>query len=55
MAQGEAGTPVRFEAVLAPARPSCSPPRARSGVAADTIEISRRDDELLVRAAPLTN
>ena len=55
VAQGAAGTPVRFEAVLSPGQTVRLSTPGQLGVAADTIEISRRDDELLVRAAPLTN
>lgn len=55
LAQGAAGTPVRFEAVLSPGQTVRLSTPGDVGTAADTIEISRRDDELLVRAAPLTN
>lgn len=54
LAQG-AGTPVRFEAVLTPGQSISLSTPAEVGVAADTVEISRRDDEVLVRTSPLTN
>jgi hypothetical protein len=56
LAQGEAGTPVRFEAVLAPGQSVVlSTPRG-TGVTPEAVEISRRDDQVLVReAAPVTN
>ncbi len=57
LAQGETGTPVRFEAVLAPGQSVVlSTPRA-VGVPADAVEISRQADTMLVRktAAALTN
>lgn len=54
LAQG-AGTPVRFEAVLTPGQTVTLSTPAGVGVAADTVEISRRDDEVLVHASPLTN
>ena len=56
LAQGEAGTPVRFEAVLAPGQSVVLSSARGAGVAPDAVEISRRDDRVLVReAAPVTN
>lgn len=55
LAQGEAGTPVRFEAVLTPGQTVTLSTPADVGFAADRIEISRRNDEVLVHASPLTN
>ena len=55
VAQGESGTPVRLEAVLAPDQSVVlSTPRAGS-VAPNTIEISRRGDQVLVHQAAVTN
>jgi predicted aconitase len=55
LAQGEAGTPVRIEAVLAPGQSVVlSTPRA-VGVAPDAVEIRRDADQIVVRAAPITN
>ena len=55
LAQGEAGTPVRFEATLAPGqRVVLSTPR-ELGRPADKVEISRHNDRVLVRDAAVTN
>jgi hypothetical protein len=55
VAQGEAGTPVRLEAVLAPNQSVVlSSPRVGS-VAPNSIEISRRGDQVLVHQAAVTN
>jgi hypothetical protein len=55
LAQGEAGTPVRFEAVLAPGqRVVLSTPR-EAGVPANVVELRREDDRVLVHQAPVTN
>jgi hypothetical protein len=55
VAQGEAGTPVRLEAVLAPNQSVVlSSPRV-SSVAPNAIEISRRGDQVLVHQAAVTN
>ena len=55
VAQGEAGTPVRLEAVLALDQSVVlSTPRAGS-VAPNTIEISRQGDQVLVHQAAVTN
>ena len=51
LAQGETGTPVRFETVLAPGQSVVlSTPRG-AGAAPEAVEISRRDDRVLVRDA----
>ena len=52
LAQGEAGTPIRFVSVLAPGqRVLLSTPRQ-----ADAVEISRNGDDVSVRkASPLSN
>ena len=56
LAQGEAGTPVRFEAVLAPGQSVVLSTPGGVSVAPDAVEISRRDDRVLVRgAAAVTN
>ena len=55
LAQGDSGTPVRIEALLAPGQSVLlSAPRG-VGMAAQTVEISRHDDRILVQAAPVTN
>ena len=55
LAQGEAGTPVRFEAILAPGqRVVLSTPRELRRPAGK-VEISRQDDRVLVRDAAVTN
>jgi len=55
LAQGEAGSPVRIEALLAPGQivVLCVPHKV--GVAPDAVEIRRRGDRILVQAAPITN
>ena len=51
LAEGEVGTPVRVEVVLAPGQSVVlSTPRAW-GVASQTVEIGRRGDEVLVNDA----
>ena len=57
LAQGEAGTPVRFEAVLAPGQSVVlSTPRGL-GAPSDTVEIGREHNTVFVRkaAAAVTN
>ena len=55
LAQGEAGTPVRFEALLAPGQSVVlSTPRG-VGVAPVAVEISRQGDQVLVSDAPATH
>ena len=57
LAQGEAGAPIRFEAVLAPRQSVVfSSPRG-FGLPADAVEISRENVTMLVRkaAAAVTN
>lgn len=55
--QGEAGTPVRVEAVLAPGQSVMLSTPHEVGVAADAVEISRQANIVLVRkaAAAVTN
>ncbi len=51
--RGGAATPMRFEAVLAPGQTvKFSTPRA-AGTPADAVEISRRNDQVLVHAAAI--
>ena len=55
LAQGDSGTPVRIEAILAPGQSVLlSAPRGL-GMTAQTVEIRRHDDRILVQAAPVTN
>jgi len=55
LAEGEAGTPVRFEAVLAPGQSvALSSPR-EVGVAALAVEISRQGDSIRVLDASAAN
>ncbi|MFI5017733.1 MAG: hypothetical protein ACHQHK_07295 [Dongiales bacterium] len=55
LAQGDSGTPVRIEAILAPGQSVllCAP--RGLGMTAQTVEIRRHDDRILVQAAPVTN
>ena len=54
-AQGETGTPVRFEALLAPGQSVVlSTPRA-AGVAPREVQISRQNDRVLVHEAVVVN
>ena len=55
LAQGENGTPVRFEAVLAPGQSVVLSTPREAGAAPAAVEISRRDDKVLVRQAAVTN
>ena len=55
LAQGEAGTPVRIEAVLAPGQSVVLSTPREAGVAPNSVQISRRDDQLLVQEAAVTN
>jgi predicted aconitase len=55
LAQGAAGTPVRIEAVLAPGQSVVLSTPREAGVAPNSVQISRRDDQLLVNEAALTN
>ena len=55
LAQGETGTPVRFETVLAPGQSVVLSTPRDEGAVGQAIEISRRDDQLLVQDAAATN
>ena len=55
LAQGEAGTPVRFEAVLAPGQSVVLSTPREPGVAPVQVEISRQGDEVLVFDALATH
>jgi hypothetical protein len=55
LAQGEAGTPVRVVAVLAPGQSVVLSTPRETGVAPVEVEISRRGDRVLVREAAVTN
>ena len=55
LAQGEGGTPLRIEAVLAPGQSLRLSIPHEGGVAAETVEIRCRDDRLLVQAVPVMN
>src|SRR5262245_56520175 len=55
LAQGETGTPVWFETLLAPGQSVVLSTPHNAGVAGKSIEISRRDDHLSVQDAAATN
>jgi hypothetical protein len=55
LAQGEAGTPVRFETVLAPGQSMMLSTPGLGSTAPSRIEISREGDQLLVRDAAVMN
>jgi hypothetical protein len=55
LAQGEAGTPLRIEAILAPGQSVLLSLPHAVGVAPDVVEIRRHDDRILVQAVPITN
>jgi hypothetical protein len=55
LAQGETGTPVRFEALLAPGQSVVLSTPRDERAAGKTIEISRQDDRVLVQDAVVTN
>jgi len=55
LAQGETGTPVRFETVLAPGQSVVLSTPRDEGPVGRAIEISRRDDQVLVQDAAVTN
>jgi hypothetical protein len=55
LAQGETGTPVRFETLLAPGQSVVLSTPRDEGPAGRAIEISRRDDQVLVQNAAVTN
>jgi hypothetical protein len=48
LAQGEVGTPMRVEAVLAPGQSVVLSTPREAGVAPNAVEISRRGDQVLV-------
>ena len=50
--EGQDGAPVRVEAVLAPGQSVVLSSARGAGAAPDAVEISRRDDRVLVREAP---
>src|SRR5262245_13976209 len=55
LAQGETGTPVRFEALLAPGQSVVLSTPRDEGLVGKSIEISRRNDQVLVQDAAVTN
>jgi len=55
LAQGETGTPVRFETLLAPGQSVVLSTPRDEGAIGKAIEISRRDDQVLVQDAAVTN
>jgi len=55
LAQGVTGTPVRFETVLAPGQSVVLSTPRDEGVVGNAIEISRRDDQVLVHEPTVTN
>ena len=55
LAQGETGMPMRFETVLAPGQSVVLSTPRDEGPVGKAIEISRRDDQVLVQAAAVTN
>jgi len=55
LAQAEVGTPMRFEAVLAPGQSVVLSTPRDAGVAAYAVEISRRGDQVLLRGVDVTN
>jgi hypothetical protein len=55
LAQGASGTPVRFETVLAPGQSVVLSTPRDEGVVGQAIEISRRDDQVLVHEPTVTN
>ena len=55
LAQGETGTPVRFETLLAPGQSVVLSTPRDEGPVGKAVEISRRDDQVLVQDAVATN
>jgi predicted aconitase len=55
LGQGETGTPLRIEAILAPGQSVVLSIPREVGVPPDAVEIRRHDDQIVVRAAPITN
>jgi len=55
LAQGEAGTPVRIEAVLASGQSLVLSAPSEAGATPNAVEISRHGDQVLVHKATVTN
>ena len=55
LAQGVTGAPVRFETVLAPGQSVVLSTPRDEGLVGNAIEISRRDDQVLVQEPTVTN
>jgi hypothetical protein len=55
LAEGETGAPVRFETLLAPGQSVVLSTPRDEGPVGRAIEISRRDDQVLVQDAAVTN
>ena len=55
LAPSDAGPPVRFEAVLASGQSVVLSTPGEAGATAESVEISRQDDQLLVHEAAATN
>jgi hypothetical protein len=55
VAQGETGTPVRFEAVLAPGQSVVLSTPREAGVTPSAVQISRQNDRVLVHEAVVVN
>jgi hypothetical protein len=55
LAQGESGTPVRFEAVLVAGQSVVLSVPREAGVPPDAVEIRRDGDQIQVHAVPITN
>jgi hypothetical protein len=54
-AQGETGTPVRFEAVLAPGQSVVLSTPREAGAAPRAVQISRQNDRVLINDAVVVN
>lgn len=55
LAQGETGTPVRFEAVLAPGQSVVLSTPREAGVAPRAVQISRQNERVLVHETVVVN
>lgn len=55
LAQGDTGTPVRFEALLLPGQSVVLSSPHEVGIDADAVEIARRGDQLLVNEPSVSN
>lgn len=55
LAQGEAGTPVRIEAILASGQSVVLSTPREAGTGRNAVEISRHGDQVLVHKAAVTN